>query len=55
MAEQIHKVKEMSAKILADNCGQPIEKIMKDFDRDHWMGAKESVEYGIVDKVIDKL
>ena len=55
MAEQIHKVKEMSAKILADNCGQSIEKIMKDFDRDHWMGAKESVEYGIVDKVIDKL
>lgn len=55
MAEQIHKVKEMSAKILADNCGQPVEKIMKDFDRDHWMGAKESVEYGIVDKIIDKL
>jgi len=55
MAEQIHKVKEMSAKILADNCGQPIEKIMKDFDRDHWMDAKESVAYGIVDKVIDKL
>ncbi len=55
MAEQIHKVKEMSAKILADNCGQPVEKIMKDFDRDHWMGAKESVEYGIVDKIIEKL
>lgn len=55
MAEQIRKVKEESAKILADNCGQPIEKIMADFDRDHWMGAKESVEYGIVDKIIDKL
>ena len=55
MAEQIRKVKEISAKILADNCGQTVEKIMADFDRDHWMGAKESVEYGIVDKVIDKL
>ncbi|HRO48142.1 ATP-dependent Clp protease proteolytic subunit [Agriterribacter sp.] len=55
MAEQIRKVKEVSAKILADNCGQTVEKIMADFDRDHWMGAKESVEYGIVDKVIDKL
>ena len=55
MAEQIRKVKEESAKILADNCGQPIEKIMADFDRDHWMGAKESMEYGIVDKIIDKL
>lgn len=55
MAEQIHKVKEMSAKILADNCGQPVEKILKDFDRDHWMNAKESVEYGIVDKLLEKL
>ncbi|MBN8861682.1 MAG: ATP-dependent Clp protease proteolytic subunit, partial [Sphingobacteriales bacterium] len=49
MAEQITKVKDMSAKILADNCGQPVEKILKDFDRDHWMDAKESVAYGIVD------
>ncbi len=55
MAEQIIKVKDISAKILADNCGQPVEKILKDFDRDHWMDAKESVAYGIVDKVIEKL
>ncbi|MCO5238563.1 MAG: ATP-dependent Clp protease proteolytic subunit [Chitinophagaceae bacterium] len=55
MAEQIKKVKEISARILADNCGQTMEKIMADFDRDHWMGAKESVAYGIVDQIIDKL
>jgi ATP-dependent Clp protease protease subunit len=55
MAEQITKVKDISAKILADNCGQPVEKILKDFDRDHWMDAKESLAYGIVDKVIEKL
>lgn len=55
LAVQIIKVKELSAKILADNCGQSMEKILKDFDRDHWMDAKESVEYGIVDKVIEKL
>ncbi|MCW9037350.1 ATP-dependent Clp protease proteolytic subunit, partial [Altibacter sp.] len=34
-----------------DNCGQTFEKVMKDFNRDHWMGAKESVDYGIVDKI----
>ena len=51
-AKEILKTKEISAKILADNCGQKIEKIMKDFNRDHWMGAEESVAYGIVDKVI---
>ena len=51
-AQEILKTKELSAKILADNCGQDIEKVMKDFNRDHWMGAEESVKYGIVDKVI---
>ena len=55
MAEQIKKTKEMGAKLLADNCGQTFEKIMKDFDRDYWMDAKESVAYGIVDGVVDKL
>lgn len=54
-AEQIKKTKDLGAKILADNCKQPLEKIMKDFDRDYWMDAKEAVEYGIVDKIIDKL
>ncbi|HAT67953.1 MAG TPA: ATP-dependent Clp protease proteolytic subunit [Flavobacteriaceae bacterium] len=51
-AQEIIKTKELSAQILADNCGQKFEKIMKDFNRDHWMGAEESVEYGIVDGII---
>jgi len=51
-AKEILLTKELSAQILADNCGQKFEKIMKDFNRDHWMGADESVAYGIVDKVI---
>ena len=55
MAEQIRKTKVMGAQILADNCGQTFEKVMKDFDRDYWMDAKESVAYGIVDGVIEKL
>lgn len=55
MAEQIKKTKEMGAQLLADNCGQTFEKIMKDFDRDYWMDAKESVAYGIVDGIVDKL
>ncbi|MDU8885017.1 ATP-dependent Clp protease proteolytic subunit [Yeosuana sp. MJ-SS3] len=51
-AKEILLTKELSAQILADNCGQSLEKVMKDFNRDHWMGAEESVKYGIVDKVI---
>ena len=54
-AKQTQRVKEIGARILAQNCGKTIEKIMKDFDRDYWLDAKESVEYGIVDKVIDKI
>ncbi len=55
MAIQMQKVKELGAQILADNCGKTKEQIMKDFDRDYWMDAKESVAYGIVDGVVDKL
>jgi ATP-dependent Clp protease protease subunit len=55
MAEQIRKIKELGAKILADNCGQGFEKVMKDFDRDYWMNARESVQYGIVDEIVSKL
>ncbi|MCH2490382.1 MAG: ATP-dependent Clp protease proteolytic subunit [Flavobacteriales bacterium] len=51
-AQEILKTKELSARILAENCGQKFEKVMKDFNRDHWMGAEESVEYGIVDGVL---
>src|SRR5690606_10252650 len=51
-AREIILTKELSAKLLAENCGQPYEKIMKDFNRDHWMSAEESVAYGIVDKVL---
>lgn len=51
-AQEILKTKELSARILAENCGQTFERIMKDFNRDHWMGAEESVQYGIVDKIV---
>ncbi|RFN60469.1 ClpP family protease [Marixanthomonas ophiurae] len=51
-AQEILKTKELSAQILADNCGQKVEKVMKDFNRDHWMDAEESVAYGIVDGVL---
>jgi ATP-dependent Clp protease protease subunit len=51
-AAEIIKTKELSAKILAKNCGQKYDKVMKDFNRDHWMGADESIEYGIVDGIV---
>ncbi|HAW18979.1 MAG TPA: ATP-dependent Clp protease proteolytic subunit [Flavobacteriales bacterium] len=48
---EIIKTKELSAHILADNCGQTFAKVMKDFNRDHWLNAEEAVKYGIVDSI----
>lgn len=55
MALQIKKAKDLGAKILAENCGQTVEKVMKDFDRDYWMDAQESIAYGIVDGVMEQI
>ena len=55
MAVQMLKTKQMGARVLAENCGQTYEKVMKDFDRDYWMDAKESIAYGIVDHIIEKI
>lgn len=53
-AQEIIKTKELSAKILANNCGQDFDKVMKDFNRDYWMDAEESIKYGIVDSIYKK-
>ncbi len=54
-AVQTQKTKELGAKILADHCGKSFEQIFKDFDRDYWMNAKEAVDYGIVDEILENL
>mgnify|MGYP000927708090 FL=1 len=52
-AENILKIRSKLNKILAENTGQPISIIEKDTDRDNFMTAQESAEYGIVDMVIE--
>lgn len=54
-AKQIQKTKELGAKILSENCNQPFDKVLADLERDYWMDAKEAIEYGIVDKIVEKL
>lgn len=51
-AKEIIKTKELSARLLAENCGQDYERVLKDFDRDYWMNAEESIKYGIVDGIM---
>ncbi len=54
-AAEIQKTKEISAEILAKNCGKKVDQVLKDFDRDYWMNAKEAIDYGIVDGIADKI
>lgn len=51
-AEQIKILKDELCEIIAKNSGQPLDRVLKDCDRDCWMTAKESIEYGIVDEII---
>ncbi len=53
-AEHILRVKQRMNAILAKNCNQPLERIERDVDRDHYMFAEEAKEYGIIDGIVDK-
>ncbi|MDA3917499.1 MAG: ATP-dependent Clp endopeptidase proteolytic subunit ClpP [Deltaproteobacteria bacterium] len=51
-ANEILRMKDTLNEILSFHTGQDIKKISKDTDRDYFMSAEESLEYGIVDKVV---
>ena len=53
-AEWILRTKKNLAKILAENCNQPFEKVMADTERDYWMSAEQALEYGLVDHIFQK-
>ncbi|MNO14865.1 ATP-dependent Clp protease proteolytic subunit [compost metagenome] len=54
-ARRILKMRDKLNGILAERTGQPIEKIERDTDRDNFMSAAEANEYGLIDKVIEKV
>ena len=51
-AKEILKTREKINKFLAEECGQPIEKIAEDTIRDFWMTAEEALDYGLISKII---
>lgn len=53
-AELFKRHKQEMAELIAGHTGQPVEKIMADFDRDRWFTAQEALEYGFVDHVITR-
>lgn len=54
-ARRIIKMRDKLNGILAERSGQPLERIEKDTDRDYFMSAEEAREYGLVDKVIERI
>jgi ATP-dependent Clp protease protease subunit len=51
-AKEVLKMRERLNRIFAEATGQTYEKIVEDTHRDHWMSAKEAIEYGVAGKII---
>ncbi|QIN80920.1 ATP-dependent Clp protease proteolytic subunit [Rubrobacter marinus] len=53
-ARELMRTKQRLNELLANMTGQPYEKVERDTDRDYMLGAKEAVEYGVIDRVVDR-
>jgi ATP-dependent Clp protease protease subunit len=51
----MEKLREELNGILAKTSGQPLTKIQEDTDRDFYLNAKEAIEYGLADKIVDAI
>jgi len=51
-AKEILRMREVLNAILANACGQPVDRIARDVDRDYILEAEQALNYGIIDKVV---
>ncbi len=51
-AQHMLRLREQYAQVIAENSGKALEVVQKDIERDNWMNAKETIEYGIVDQLM---
>lgn len=54
VAEQLLKTRKRLEKILSDNSGKSIDQIHTDAERDYWMDAKETLDYGFIDEIMER-
>lgn len=54
-AKEILRMKTMLSTLMGEHTGQTVEKIKQDTERDNFMTAKEALEYGLIDKVVEKI
>lgn len=52
--KHILKTKEKLTRIIAENCGRSFDECLADMERDNWKDANEALEYGLIDKIIEK-
>lgn len=53
-AEQFAVMRRLMAERIAEHTGQPVERIIEDFDRDRWFNAAQALGYGMIDQVLDR-
>lgn len=53
-AEHLLRTRNTLEKILAENSGKTVKQIHKDAERDYWMSAKETLDYGFIDAIMDR-
>ena len=53
VAEHLLRTRNTLEKILAENSGKSVEQIHKDVERDYWMSAQETLEYGFIDEIME--
>lgn len=53
-AKHILRTKEKLTRIMAENCGKSYEECLADMERDNWKSAEEALEYGLVDKILER-
>jgi ATP-dependent Clp protease protease subunit len=54
-AKEMEKLRQELNQILATSSGQPLDRINKDTDRDFYLNAKEAIDYGLADKIVEKV
>jgi ATP-dependent Clp protease protease subunit len=53
-ATQIENTRQKINQLLAQKCDQPLEKVTEDTKRDYWMSAQESLDYGLIGRIIER-
>jgi len=53
-AREILRMQDKIRNILASHTGQPLERIVRDTDRDFYMSAEQALEYGVIDEILSR-